>query len=346
MTNPVPMRQVFGETLRDLADEFPALVVLDADCSSSTQTRLFAERHPDRFFNCGIAEGHMVSMAAGMAAAGLTPVVSTFAFLLAGRAGDAVLSQIGYMKLNVKLAGGYCGLSDFADGASHQSIHDLAVMRAIPGMVVVSPADIVETRLAVRVALEHEGPVYLRLSRAEVGRIFDDAYRLTIGRGVTLRGGRDCTLVSTGARTAAALEAADRLAARGIAARVLHLPTVKPLDADPLRAAAAEAAPIFTIEEHSIIGGLGEAVAGLLSETMPVLVYRLGLHDIYGESGPYETLLDQHGLTSARIAERVERTLMENRNAAVGSHEGSRSPSPALAGPVTGATRPAIRSAS
>lgn len=329
MTNPVPMRQVFGETLRDLAAEFPALVVLDADCSSSTQTRLFAESYPDRFFNCGIAEGHMVSMAAGLAAAGLTPVVSTFAFLMAGRAGDAVLSQVGYMGLNVKLAGGYCGLSDFADGASHQSIHDLAVMRAIPGMVVLSPADIVETRLAVRAALEYPGPVYLRLSRAEVGRIFDDAYRFEIGRGVPLREGRDCTLVSTGARTAAALEAADRLAARGIAARVLHLPTVKPLDADRLRAAAAEAAPLFTIEEHSVIGGLGEAVAGLLAETDLVTVHRIGLRDTYGESGPYEALLEKHALTPRTIADRVIRTLerlrTENtarRNRAPGGHHG------------------------
>lgn len=302
MSDPVPMRQVFGETLRELAASEPRLVVLDADCSSSTQTRLFAEAFPERFFNCGIAEGNMVSMAAGMATCGLVPVVSTFAFLLAGRAADSVLSQVSYGRLNVKLAGGYCGLSDFADGASHQSMHDLAFMRSMPGMVVLSPADIVETRLAVRAAVAHEGPVYLRLSRAEVGGLFPADHPFAIGRGFLLREGRDCTLVSTGACAAAALQAAEQLASRDVRAAVVHLPTLKPLDAAILRQAPA---PLFTIEEHSVVGGLGEAVAAALAESHPAAVHRIGLQDTFGESGTYAQLLEKHGLTATRIVDRV-----------------------------------------
>lgn len=304
-----PQRLVFGETLVELAEEYPYMVVLDCDVSSSTQTKHFGQKYPDRFYNFGIAEANMVSAAAGMAAAGLIPVCSTFAFLLAFRAGDAIRSQIGYSSLNVKLCGGYAGLSDFADGASHQAITDVAVMRAIPNLTVVVPSDTETTRGAVKAMLDHEGPVYLRLSREAVGSLHDGDGSFTMGKGRLLKDGSDLTLVSAGPILAEVLKAADILEAAGVKAAVLETPTIKPLDADAVRQQAEKTGMLFTIEEHSTVGGLGGAVAEAVSEACPVPVVRLGLNDEFGQSGKYADLLETYGLTAGKIAETVRSKL-------------------------------------
>lgn len=303
MIEPKTMRLVFGETLVELADEFPELVVLDADCSSSTQTRHFATRYPDRFFNVGIAEANMVATAAGMATTGLLPVVSTFAFLIALRAGDQVRSLIAYNNLNVKLAGGYAGLSDHADGASHQSVSDVAVMTALPNMTVIVPSDITETRMAVRAMLEHTGPVYIRLSRAEVGQLFDEKHPFKIGRGMVLSEGTDVSIIACGMAVEIAMQAAKQLAGEGISARLIDMPTVKPLDVDLLVDAARRTGAIVTAEEHSIIGGLGSAVAAAVSERCPVPVQRCGIQDRFGESGNYTEILTRAGLSVGSIVQ-------------------------------------------
>jgi len=305
----LPQRVVFGTALAKLGAEFPHLVVLDADVSSSTQTALFAQAYPKRFFNFGIAEANMVSAAAGMAAVGLLPVVSTFAFLLAVRAGDAVRSLVAYNRLNVKMAGGYAGLSDFADGASHQSVEDLAVMTGIPNITVVAPCDAVETRLAVRAMLEHAGPVYLRLSRAVVPTWFDDDHPFEIGKGIMLRDGGDVTLIGTGPMVAVACSAADLLAQRGIAARVIDMHTIKPLDHDVVMRAARETGAIVTVEEHNIHGGLGSAVCAAVAESEPAPVTRCGIPDRFGESGAYTEILARAGLDAEHVAAAAEQTL-------------------------------------
>lgn len=298
-----PMRVVFGETLLELAEEFPEMVVLDADVSSSTQTKLFGARHPERFFNVGIAEANMVAMAAGMATAGLIPVASTFAFLLALRAADPVRSLIGYGELNVKLAGGYAGLSDYADGASHQSVSDLAVMQSIPNITVLVPSDIVTTRLAVRAMLRHQGAVYLRLSREGVSRDYPDDLSFAIGQGIEVCPGTDVTLIGTGIPMRMARQAVAILAARGLYARLLDMPSVKPIDRSLIVQAATETGAIVTIEEHNVYGGLGAAVCGVVCETIPVPVLRCGIPDRFGESGPYEEILSRAGLKAGHIAE-------------------------------------------
>jgi len=298
-----PMRLVFGETLCELADEFPELVVLDADVSSSTQTKWFGEKFKDRFFNFGIAEANMVSAAAGMAACGLIPVVSTFAFLITLRAGDPVRSLVAYNNLNVKLAGGYAGLSDFADGASHQAVMDLAVMRAMPNMTVLVPSDIETTRGAVRAMLTHKGPVYLRLSRDVVGSYHEGDESFDIGKARVLKDGDDITLVVSGTLLPKVLEAARELDKAGIQAAVLEFPTLKPFDSETLIHYAEKTGAVVTVEEHTILGGLGGAVAESLSEAYPVLLKRIGINDRFGESGPYKDLLNKYQLTAKYIYE-------------------------------------------
>ncbi|MBI5724703.1 MAG: hypothetical protein HZA50_12140 [Planctomycetes bacterium] len=309
MSDEKPMRAVFGETLVELGRQRADLVVCDADVSSSTQTRLFAQAYPKRFFNFGIAEANMVAAAAGMAAAGLTPVVSSFAFLLALRAGDAVHSETAYNRLNVKIAGGYAGLSDYADGASHQSICDVAVMRAIPNITVIAPADQTETVLAARAMLDWPGTVYLRLSRHNVPKIFPDNHDFAIGRGTLVRPGTDVFFITTGTVLPMTMQAAGELASRGVSAGILHLPTVKPLDRNMLLDAAAHAGAIVTVEEHTIIGGLGEAVAAELAENRPVPAVRCGIPDRFGESGKYEEILARAGLDCKQIAETACRAI-------------------------------------
>lgn len=286
-----PQRLVFGETLVKLGAENDRIVVLDADVSSSTQTKHFAAAYPDRFFNFGIAEANMMSAAAGLAASGYIPVVSTFALFIALRAGDQLRAQVAYTNLNVKLAGGYAGLSDFADGASHQSVEDMAVMRGIPNVTVIAPSDATETEMAVRAAMDVDGPVFLRLSRAEVPVTCGLDHPFEIGKGIVLRDGGDVTIIATGTVVAMAMEAAEELAARGIDARVIDMHTVKPLDEDLVAAAARETGAIVTVEEHNLIGGLGSAVCEAVCARCPVPVLRNGIPDRFGESGNYAEIL-------------------------------------------------------
>ncbi|WP_069999313.1 transketolase family protein [Cellulosilyticum sp. I15G10I2] len=304
-----PMRLVFGETLVELGESFPELAVLDCDVSSSTQTKLYGQKYPERFFNFGIAEANMVSAAAGMAASGLIPVTSTFAFLLTLRAGDPIRSLIAYNNLNVKLAGGYAGLSDFADGASHQSVMDMAIMRAMPNMTVLVPSDIETTRGAVKAMIEYKGPVYLRLSRDLVGSYHGGDETFEIGKARVLRDGSDVTLAVCGTLLAFALEAAEALEKEGISAAVVEFPTIKPFDHETLVAYAGKTGAIISIEEHSIIGGLGGAVAETLAEKCPTKLERLGLKDTFGESGAYSALLDKYKLTTPHILEAAKRIL-------------------------------------
>ncbi len=299
----VPMRQVFGEALRDIGAENGRVVVLDADVSSSTQTIVFAKAFPERFYNVGIAELHMLAAAAGFAASGDIPVVSTFAFLMALRAGDAVRSLIAYNHLNVKMAGGYAGLSDFADGASHQAVADLSVMRAIPGLTMLSPSDAEQTRGAVRAMIRWDGPVYLRLSRAEVGSLHDGDETYAIGKARILRQGNDVLLCATGPVLAGVLQAADALQAGGISCGVLEYPTLKPFDRAPLLEMAGKTGRVVSVEENTVNGGLGSAVAEALSEAgIAARLRRVGLQDCFGESGAYELLLRKHGLDAEGIA--------------------------------------------
>lgn len=297
-----PMRMVFGETLRELAGEYPNLVVLDSDTSSSTQTRLFGEAYPDRFFNCGIAEGNMVGMACGMAACGLIPVAAAFAFLIALRAGDDVRSLAAHNRLNVKLAGSYCGLSDFADGASHQSVSDVGVIRSIPGIVILTPSDLVSTKAAVKAMLQYQGPVYLRLSRDSVGSFHDPDMKFEIGRAYRMREGTDVTIAASGQTLETALEGAKLLEQQGFSAEVLDFTTIKPFDMETLAESVKKTGALVTVEEHNIFGGLGSGAAEVLCEHYPVKMKRIGMEDCFGESGTYEQLLKQYGICGEHVA--------------------------------------------
>lgn len=304
-----PMRLVFGEMLCELAEEFPLLTVLECDVSSSTQTRLFGEKYPNRFFNFGIAEANMVSAAAGMATCGLIPVASTFAFLLTLRAGDPVRSLIAYNKLNVKLAGGYAGLSDFADGASHQSIMDISVMRAMPNMTVLVPSDIETTRGAMRAMLKVNGPVYLRLSRDSVGSYHGGREDFEIGRANVLKDGNDITIAVCGTPLSIVMEAANELEKRGVNAAVVEFLTIKPFDSETLIKYAKKTGAVVSVEEHTIFGGLGGAIAECLAENYPVSLERIGIKDTFGESGPYRELLKKYGLSTENIITKVNKIL-------------------------------------
>ncbi len=300
-------RLVFGETLLKLGQDFNNLVVCDADVSGSTQTKLFGEKYPERFFNFGIAEGNMVSAAAGMAASGMIPVVSTFALFLALRAGDPVRSLVAYNKLNVKIAGGYAGLSDFADGASHQTVEDMGVMQAIPNIVVLCPSDITTTTKTVEAMIKYDGPVYLRLSREAVAKEYDENIEFEIGKGITVNDGSDVTIIGCGIPMRFARIAVAELKAEGINARLIDMPTVKPLDADIIAKAAVETGAIVTVEEHNVFGGLGSSVASLVSETSPVPVIKVGINDKYGESGKYEEILTRAGISVESIINAVKK---------------------------------------
>ncbi|HML47026.1 MAG TPA: transketolase C-terminal domain-containing protein [Clostridia bacterium] len=309
----IPMRQVFGDALCEAGKLYPRLVVLDADVSSSTQTLRFAQAFPERFYNFGIAELSMTAAAAGFAACGDVPVVSSFAFLLALRAGDAVRSLIAYNRLNVKLAGGYAGLSDYADGASHQSVADLSILRAIPNLCLLSPSDIESTRGAVRAMLDMQGPVYLRLSRAEVGSLHGGDERFDIGKARLLRDGGNLLVCATGPVLAAALQAADQLRSEGIACAVLEYGTIKPFDAQALLSCAARTGRVLTVEENNVIGGLGGAAAESLAEAgLGARLFRVGIGDCFGESGAYDLLLRKHGLDREGIARAMRRALADN----------------------------------
>lgn len=300
------MRQIFAEALIEFAAVFPQMVVLDADVSSSTQTRLFQSKYPDRFFNFGIAEGNMAAAAAGLAACGKIPVVSTFAFLLAGRAMDSIYSTIAYNRLNVKICGGYAGLSDFADGASHQAICDLAIMRAMPNLRILVPSDADTTRLSVKKMLEYDGPVYLRLSRNEVMSVHGKNVNLEFGEMIEIKGGEDIAIIVTGTMLLVALRVREMLIEYGISAQVLEAISLKPLGEEAICRAAMQTRCVVTIEEHSIIGGLGEAVCSTLCANYPAPVLRIGVRDSFGQSArSYAQLLHEYGLSAERIVSSI-----------------------------------------
>ena len=298
-------RDSYGQALVDLAEEFPNLVVLDADLAAATKTGGFKKAYPDRFFDCGIAESNMMGIAAGLAATGKVVFASSFAMFAAGRAFEQIRNSIGYPHLNVKIGATHAGISVGEDGATHQCCEDLALMRTIPGMTVISPADDNEARQAVRAALEMEGPVYLRFGRLAVANVTPEDYKFEIGKGYTLREGNDVAIIANGLLVGEALKAADILAEEGIAARVINMATIKPLDRELVLKAAAETGAIVTAEEHNVIGGLGSAVAEVVAETNPVPVLRVGVQDTFGKSGPALDLLPLFGLSAEAIVEKA-----------------------------------------
>ena len=300
----IATRDSYGNALVELGKEAENLVVLDADLAAATKTGVFQKAFPDRHIDCGIAESKMMGIAAGIASTGKVPFVSTFAMFAAGRAFEQVRNSIGYPHLNVKIGATHAGISVGEDGASHQCNEDLALMRVIPGMTVINPSDDIEAKAAVRAAYAHEGPVYLRFGRLAVPVINDRAdYKFEIGKGVTLRDGKDLTLIATGLCVSGALEAAEKLAADGIDARVINIHTIKPIDAELLVKAAQETGKIVTVEEHSVIGG---AVAEVLSEQCPVKMLRIGMNDVFGESGPAVQLLEKYGLDAEGIYQKTK----------------------------------------
>lgn len=299
----IATRQAYGEALAELGERNPDVVVLDADLSKSTFTYKFGERFPERFFNVGIAEANMMGIAAGLALAGKIPYTSTFAIFGAGRAYDQVRNAIGYSAVNVKICVSHGGITLGEDGASHQMIEDLALMRAIPNMTVIVPADAVEARAATFAVAEHRGPCYVRLGRPAVPVVLPEDYEFEIGRAALLRDGGDVAILACGVMVAPALEAAERLAAQGVEARVLNVSTIKPIDVEAVVAAARECGAIVTAEEHNILGGLGSAVAEVVTEHFPVPVRRVGIRDVFGESGKPDELLKKYGLTSGDIAQ-------------------------------------------
>ncbi len=299
------MREVFGETVTALADTDPRVVMLDGDLGTSTRAQIFQLGHPERFYQMGIAEQNMLGVAAGMASAGLIPFVSTFVAFAVLRPLDQIRVLVAQPRLNVKIIGGYAGLFVGAAGKTHQVVDDMSIMRAMPNMITIAPADDVETGHALRWAASYDGPVYIRLVRDATQRLFDDSYAFDAASAVVLREGSDVTLISTGAQTPRVVDAADLLAARGISAHVVHVPTLKPLDVATIVDAAERTSLVVTIEEHSVIGGLGGAIAETLGEHRPTRIRRLGLQDVFGESASNADLLDRFGLSAARVAEQI-----------------------------------------
>jgi transketolase len=299
--NSVAMREAFGEALLALAMDHPEMVVLDADVATSTRTAPFGKAYPDRFFNMGVAEANMTDVAAGMATCGLRPIVSTFAIFLDLKATDQIRNIICYNNLPVILAGNYAGLSDSYDGASHQSILDLAVMRAMPNMVVVVPGDAVELRQALELALRRDGPTFIRMSRNPTPVLFAEAEPLELGKIRKLRDGDNLTIAVCGVPTFMAIEAATRLAARGVSVDLLEVSTIKPIDAEALAASARKTGKVLTVEEHTVCGGLGSAVAETLARRAPALMRMIGLQDTFGESGDWTGLMRKHGISVDHI---------------------------------------------
>jgi transketolase len=305
----IATRDAYGKTLLELGRENPRIVVLDADLSGSTKTGIFAKEFPERFFNVGIAEANMVGIAAGLAAGGMIPFASTFAVFASGRAFEQIRQSLAYPGLPVNIVATHGGITVGEDGGSHQSVEDLAIMRSLPNMTVLCPADGPETSAAIRAIAGYKGPVYVRLGRAKVPVVFPNGCDFTIGKGVTLRPGSDMTFVTTGLMTAQALEAAVILETAGISARVVHMASLKPFDVDLLLQAARETGAIVTAEEHSVIGGLGGVVCETLAEGCPVPVERVGLRDVFGQSGTAEELLIHYGLTPGHLVEAAQRVL-------------------------------------
>ena len=299
-------RDAYGKALVELGEKIDKMVVFDADLAAATKTGMFKKAHPDKFIDCGIAEGNMMGVAAGMASAGYLVFAGSFAMFAAGRAFEQVRNTICYPHLNVKIGATHAGISVGEDGASLQCCEDIALMRSIPGMTILNPADDVEARLAVLAAAEMNGPVYMRFGRLAVPRVFDENYKFEIGKGVYLTEGTDVTIVATGLMVERALAAAELLKAEGISAAVINMATIKPIDREILLDAANKTGCIVTAEEHNIIGGLGSAVAEVLAETKPVPVLRVGVEDVFGKSGPALELLEIFGLTAANIAAKAK----------------------------------------
>ena len=296
-------RDGYGKGLVALGAEHEDVVVLDADLAGSTQTGMFAKAYPDRHFNCGIAEADMMSVAAGLASTGLTPFASSFAMFASGRAYEQIRNSIGYPQLNVKIGASHGGMSVGEDGASHQCCEDFALMRSIPGMVVICPADGVEAEAATKAAYEYQGPVYLRMGRLAVPVFHEEGFQFQIGKGEVMRDGTDVAIIANGLMVYEAIQAGEKLAELGINARIINMSTIKPLDEEMVLAAAKECGKIITCEEHSVIGGLGEAVCSFLSETYPTPVKRIGVNDQFGFSGPAAEVLKAFGLCAEHIVE-------------------------------------------
>jgi transketolase len=337
------LRDVFGETLAELAMTDPRIVVLDGDVGSSTGVQPFEATHPDRFLQMGVTEQNMLGVAAGLATVGFVPFVSAFACFAVSRALDSVRVLVAQPRLNVKITGGYAGLLAGMTGKTHQMFNDIAVMRSLANVTVLAPADEVEARQVIRAVATMDGPAYLQITRDASPVVFGADYRFEFGRAVVLRDGADVALVSTGVQTTRTYEAAEILAAQGIDAMVVHMPTIKPIDADSLVAAAVATGLVITIEEHSVIGGLGGAVAEVLSERRPTTVRRLGIQDVYGESGPNDKLLEKYRLSAAAVAQDVASILSERPAKGLGSatshrgdirkHRETSRPNDALQGP-------------
>ena len=303
----IATRESYGHALVELGKEHEEVVVLDADLAEATKTGIFKKEFPERHIDCGIAECNMMGIAAGLAATGKVPFASSFAMFAAGRAFEQIRNSIGYPHLNVKIGATHAGISVGEDGATHQCNEDIALMRTIPGMVVINPSDDVEARAAVKAAYEHQGPVYLRFGRLAVPVINDRPdYKFEIGKGVVLKEGTDLTIVATGLCVNEALMAAAKLEEEGIHAQVINIHTIKPIDADLIAEAAKKTGKIVTVEEHSVIGGLGSAVCDVLCEREPVKVLKIGMNDVYGESGPAVKLLEKYGLDAAGIYAKIK----------------------------------------
>ena len=306
----IATRDAYGQTLIELGNEREDIIVMDADLAAATKTGMFKKAHPDRFFNAGIAEGNMMGVAAGLAACGKTVFASSFAMFAAGRAFEQIRNSVAYPHLNVKIAATHAGVSVGEDGATHQCCEDIALMRSIPGMVILNPADAPEAKAAVRAAADYNGPVYLRFGRLAVPVFNEEDLDFTIGKGKVMREGTDVTIIATGLEVNEAMIAAESLAAEGISARVVNMATIKPIDKDLILACAAETGAIVTAEEHNIIGGLGSAVAEVLVESgKPVPMLRVGVEDTFGRSGPALELLDLYGLTAPHIVDKVKAVL-------------------------------------
>ena len=303
----IATRESYGNALKELAEEFPNLVVLDADLAAATKTGIFKKAYPDRHIDCGIAESNMMGVAAGLSLVGKIPFVSSFAMFAAGRAFEQVRNSIGYPHLNVKIGATHAGITVGEDGATHQCNEDIALMRTIPGMVVMCPADDVEAKAAVRAALEYDGPVYIRFGRAAVPVINDKPdYKFEIGKGTVVREGKDVTIVATGICVDSALGAAEKLAADGVDAEVISICTIKPLDEEIILNSAKKTGKVVTVEEHSVIGGLGGAVCDCLSEKLPTPVKKIGMQDVFGESGPAAALVAKYGLDAEGVYKSVK----------------------------------------
>ena len=303
----IATREAYGEMLAELGETYPNLVVLDADLAAATKTSVFKKKFPERHIDCGIAEANMMGMAAGLSLVGKIPVASTFAMFAAGRAFEQVRNSIGYPHLNVKIGATHAGITVGEDGATHQCNEDIALMRTIPGMVILNPADAVEARACVKAAIEHEGPVYMRFGRSAVPVINDRPdYTFEMGKGVVLREGTDVTIVATGILVNSALEAAEKLAAEGVSAEVINIHTIKPRDTELIVKSAKKTGKVVTAEEHSVIGGLGSAVCEALSELCPTPVCRIGINDVFGESGSAAALLVKYGLDGEGVYRRVK----------------------------------------